>query len=96
VLDTLFAAMLVAAAIVLALWTDARLGRAAPAGAPTIVLHLASAWLAVAISPEVMHALDSSAPLATVGVLGVFLPALVYLFVASIWALKLVRRAVVR
>jgi len=93
-LESLFSGMVITSAIVLALWTDVRLGRAAPANALTVVLHLTAATLAVVLAPRAMLVLGESTPFAVVGVLGVFLPALVYLFLGSIWALKVVQRAI--
>jgi hypothetical protein len=92
--ETIFSGMLIAAAILLALWTDVRLGRAAPATTPTVLLHLGAATLAVMLAPQLMLVLGESMPLALVSVLGVFLPALAYLFLTAIWALKLIQRSI--
>jgi hypothetical protein len=92
----LFAAMLLAGAVLLAVWADLRLARAAPAAGPAVLLHLGAGVLAVAVAPEAMVALGDNTWLALVGVLGVFLPALVYLFLSSIWLLRLLQRTVAR
>jgi hypothetical protein len=87
-----FAAMLLAGAVLLAVWTDLRLGRIAPAAGPAVLLHLGAAALGVMVAPEAMVALEETTWLALVSVLGVFLPALVYLFISCIWAVKLLQR----
>jgi hypothetical protein len=92
--ETFFAEALIAAAIVLAIWTDVRLGRGAPAAVPTVLLHLGAATLAVMLAPQLMLVLGESMPLALVSVFGVFLPALVYLFLTAVWALKLIQRSI--
>ena len=94
--EDIFATMLLAGALVLALWTDVRLGNGAPARFLAVVTHLVAAALAVILSTNALAAVDGSRPLAVVSVLGLFFPALVYLFVSAIWVLKLVHRAAVQ
>jgi hypothetical protein len=91
-----FASLLLAGALLIAVWADLRLGGVAPAAGAAVVLHLAAGMLAVVVAPEAMVALGETTWLALVGVLGVFFPALVYLFVSSIWLLKLLQRTIVR
>ncbi len=93
-LETIFTTMLLGGAVVLALWTDLRFGEAGPARVVTVVLHLAAATLAVVLSTEAMAAVDGSRPLAVLSVMVVFLPALVYLFVSALWALKIIQRSI--
>jgi len=92
----LFGALLLSGAVLIAVWTDLRFGRVAPVAGPAVLLHLVAGALAVVVAPEAMVALGETTWLALVGVLGVFLPALVYLFISSIWLLKLLQRSIAR
>ena len=98
-LETIFAALLLAGALLIALWTDARLAFTAPASGLAIALHAAAATLALGLAPAGQDAVDSlgDSPLvATAGVLGVFFPALVYFFVSTVWVLRAAPRVLAR
>ena len=92
----IFATMLLGGALLLAFWTDLRLGDGAPARFVAVVAHLVAAALSLVLATKALNVVDGSRPLAFLSVMGLFLPALVYLFVSAIWALKLVHRTTVQ
>jgi hypothetical protein len=90
-----FVTLVFVAAAVLALWLDVRLGGMEPSSMTRIILHALIAMLALDVAKNVVVAADG--PTLTMLVLfGVFLPALVYVFLASLWVLKMVRGAMPR
>ena len=93
-LESLFAALLLAGAVALALWGDLRLAGSVPGRTITIGLHLGAATLAVVLAAEAMNAVENPGTLAVVSVLGVFLPALVYLFLSAIWMARAIQRVI--
>lgn len=93
-LASVFVMLLLSGAVVLALWSDVRLG-GGPARLVPVVLHLAAAALAVILATEAMGAVDGSRPLAVLSVMVAFLPALVYLFMSVVWILRIIQRSVV-
>jgi hypothetical protein len=90
----LFAALLLAGAVALALWGDLRLGGSVPGRTLTIGLHLGAATLAVVLAAAAMNAVASPGLLAVASVLAVFLPALVYLFLSAIWMARVIQRGI--
>ena len=90
-------AVLVGAAV-LALWVDARLGERTPQTMIKVLLHAGAAFIAVrfvaAFAPRI---LDPESTAKTIGALLLLvLPGWIYAFLASFWALKLVRSAIPR
>jgi hypothetical protein len=94
VLESLFAALLLASAVALALWGDLRLRGSVPGRTLAIGLHLGAATLAVVLAAEAMNAVASPGLLAVASVLAVFLPALVYLFLSAIWMARVIQRVI--
>jgi hypothetical protein len=88
-----FATLLLAGALLIALWTDVRFTDFTPKSVPSAALHVAAAVLAIALAVEAMSAASGTGrALAVISVMAVFVPSLVYLFVSAIWALKLTQR----
>ena len=85
-------------AAALALWSDVRLGERGPTELPRILLHALAAFLFLRFAREaVVGVVEQGEVSRTILVLfGVLLPALVYVFLASLWVLKLVRTALPR
>lgn len=78
---------------VLAMWVEARFGRFTPESMKARFVHLALALAFVQLSVPVMRLVvgnGESIPRAIFGLVYVFLPALVYACLTSIWLLKLV------
>jgi hypothetical protein len=84
-----FAVALVVGAALLALWLDQRLPRLAPAGLQAIVLHGLVAFAALQLSP----ANFGSPATAFLILFGLILPALVYVFLVAVWAIRLMQGA---
>ena len=82
----------------LALWADMRLGDRSPGTMVKVLLHGACAGLAVRIVAELAPQLidPSSRARTALALCLVVLPGWVYAFLASIWAMKLVRNALAR
>jgi len=77
---------------VLAMWVEARFGRFTPESMKARFFHLALAFAFVQLSVPVMRLVvgnGESVPRAVLGLVYVFLPALVYACLTSIWLLKL-------
>lgn len=91
-LRAFFAALLLGDAVFLALWTEVR-WRARPVSVIAVALHLAAAGLALVLAAEAMQASDGSRVFAVTSVLAIFLPALVYFFVSTIWAVRAAMQA---
>ena len=85
-------------AAALALWSDVRLGDRGPTELPRILLHalVAFVFLRFARVTVVGVAEQGEASRTMLVLFGVLLPALVYVFLASLWVLKLVRTALPR
>ena len=85
-----------AGASVLALWLFVRLGDRRPGSFRIVVVHLVIAGVLVAACPLVMerfvHAGDSPGA-AAAGLFGVFLPAMTYVFLAALYLLEHLQRA---
>jgi hypothetical protein len=76
-------------AALLALWTDERFPRLAPASLSRRIVHMGvSIAAAQFVAPTAMRLLGSSTPMLLAGLVAVFLPALVYAFLTSVWVLR--------
>jgi hypothetical protein len=78
---------------VLAMWVEARFARFTPASMKVRFFHLALALAVVQLSVPVMRLVvgnGESVSRAVFGLVYVFLPALVYACLTSIWLLKLI------
>ena len=83
----------------LALWIGVRFPGRGPQRLAAIALHLALSLVAVQAAPVVMRMLIDARESASVGVLallGVFLPALVYVFLSALWLMRRVQLAIPR
>jgi hypothetical protein len=60
-----------------------------------VVLHALGAMIGLRVAKHVVSATDSPAS-TTIVVLAIMLPALIYVFLASLWTLKMVRAAMPR
>jgi hypothetical protein len=82
----------------LALWVDARLADRGPSSLRSLFLFIASGLLALRLGQSVATmTLSPDKPMLTLVVLfGVVLPILVYVFLTTIWLLKVVRSAMPR
>jgi hypothetical protein len=92
--DATFLIALLAGASALALWTFVRLPRIAPASTRGIVAHLVVAGIGANVGlPAALGAIGPiESRLTALAVLGVALPALTYLMLASLWLLQLGRQ----
>jgi hypothetical protein len=85
-----------AGASVLALWVFVRLGDRRPGSLRAVIAHLAVAGLLMSACPFVMErfvrAGESHAG-AAAGLFGVFLPAMTYVFLAALYLLEQLQRA---
>lgn len=92
---TVIAAVLGAALI--ALWLDARFPGAAPPGKVARIAHFAAALACVELAPFLMShvpGVREEAMPATVALLGIFFPALAYIFLNGIWFIRMLQGAV--
>ena len=94
---TFLMALLVGAGV-LALWVDVRLGERSPQSLLVVLLH-GGASLAVvhfmgALAPRVID--PASLPRTMLALFAIVLPAWMYVFLASLWVLKLLRGAMPR
>ncbi len=96
--DALVVAVIVGASLV-ALWVDARFPGAVPKRYAILLLHFIAALAALQVAPPLMRFVpgvsDSAAP-ATVALMGLFFPALVYVFLSAIWVIRTVQRVLAR
>ena len=86
-------------AAALALWIGVRFPGRGPQRVASIGLHLALSLVAVQAAPVAMRLLvedSESAPVAAVALLGLFLPALVYAFLAALWLMRRVQLGITR
>ena len=85
-----------AGASLLALWVFVRLGDRRPGSIRVVIIHLVVAGGLVSVCPFVMdrlvHAGESPAA-AAAGLFGVFLPAMTYVFLAALYLLEQLQRA---
>jgi len=82
----------------LAMWVDTRLAGRSPSSLRSVIIFIASGMLALNLAKTVAASTISPGdPMLTIGVLfGIVLPALVYVFLTTIWLLKVVRSAMPR
>jgi hypothetical protein len=85
-------------AAALALWSDVRLGERGPTSFLHILIHALAAFMVLrfARGAVVLAAESGETSRVMFALLGVLLPALVYVFLASLWVLKTVRGALPR
>ena len=84
-----------AGASLLALWLFVRLGDRRPRSLRSVIVHLVVAALLVAVCPLVMDRFvraGESPTAAAVGLFGVFLPAMTYVFLAALYLLEQLQR----
>jgi hypothetical protein len=90
-------AILIGAAV-LALWADTRLSERTPETMVKVLIHGIGAFVAVrlaaVVAPAVFH--RGSAALTMIALFGLVLPGWIYAFLASFWAMKLVRNVLPR
>lgn len=82
-----------------ALWCDVRLTRFRPTRRAVLCVHAACALALLQVAPALTGAAsgpESSATRATLALLGIFFPALTYVFVNALWLLRAVQRVLVR
>ncbi len=91
--------VVVAGAAVVALWGHVRFPGALPARRGVLLAHLIASLVALQVAPAAMvlipGASESALP-ATVALLGVFFPALVYVFLTAIWIIRTVQGVLAR
>lgn len=82
----------------LALWLDVRLGDRSPRSPAKVALHAAVAWFVVrAVAAFASQLIDPASKVRTATVLTLLvLPGWIYLFLAALWSLKLIRGALAR
>lgn len=82
----------------LALWVDVRLADRGPSSLRSLLLFIAAGYIGLKVAKGVAVSLiDPEEPTVTMAALfGVLLPALVYVFLTTIWLLKVVRGAMLR
>ena len=96
--DVLILLVVVGAAGV-ALWCDLRLSRFRPTRRSVLCVQAVCALALLQAAPALTSAASgpqSSATRATVALLGIFFPALAYVFLNALWLLRAVQRVVVR
>ena len=82
-------AIIIGSAIV-ALWTDVRFPRLGPVSLPTVVLHLLASAMLLPLAASFLALGSPEQPLRVLAILfGIVFPALVYIFIAGLWLLKL-------
>jgi hypothetical protein len=94
----MFLVTLLVGSAVLALWVDARLGERSPQTLVKVLMHAAGALVIVrlmgTLAPQVIS--DNSLARTMLALFAIVLPGWMYAFLASLWALKLVRSAMPR
>jgi hypothetical protein len=88
-----FVSILLVGAAALALWVDVRLGSRSPASFKIVLLNGVAAFLALQlVGVTAQTLLSPDEPVQTIAVLfAIVLPLFVYVFLASLWFLKLIR-----
>lgn len=74
-----------------ALWVDARFPRALPNGRRRLLLHLVVGMAALQAAPMLMKlvpGVGTEALPATLALLGLFFPALIYAFLSAVWVIR--------
>ena len=95
---TLLLAVVVGASAV-ALWADARFPGALPRRTALVLVHLVLALVSLRAAPVLMTFVpgaEREAAPATFALLGVFFPALVYVFLSAVWAIRTAQRALLK
>lgn len=91
--------VVVVGASAVAIWADARFPGALPRRTALLLTHLVLALVGLRAAPVVMTfipgAAQEPAP-ATLALLGVFFPALVYAFLSAVWIIRAAQRALLR
>ena len=82
-----FVLVLTVAAALLALWTDARFPRLAPASLRRVLLHVAFAFVVL----QLISGVTATVTL-YVALFGVVLPTLTYAFLTAVWFLRIAQR----
>jgi hypothetical protein len=90
-----FALLLFVGAAALALWLDVRLGERGPSSLSKILLHALFGMLLLRAATQMVGAADGPTPL-TIVLFAILLPALIYVFLTSLWVLKMLRSAMPR
>jgi len=90
-----FVLLLFVAAAALALWLDVRLDGKGPSSLSQILLHAIGAVLLLRAARHGVSAADAPTPTMIV-ILAILLPALIYVFLTSLWMLKMLRSAMPR
>lgn len=87
---------LVAGGGLLALWIYVRLGERRPKSPARVCAHVIAAFIGLVFAPNAVGWIiggTDSAPLTAVGLFGVFLPTMTYVFVAALLCLETLQRA---
>jgi hypothetical protein len=84
-----FALLLFVAALALALWFDVRLGGKGPSSLSQIVLHAIGGIVLLRAASHMVGVADGRALM--IVLFAILLPALIYVFLTSLWVLKMVR-----
>ncbi len=82
-----FVLVLTVAAALLALWTDARLPRLAPASLKRVLVHVAFAFVTL----QLLSGVAASVTL-YLALFGIVLPTLTYAFLTAIWFIRIAQR----
>jgi ABC-type Fe3+-hydroxamate transport system substrate-binding protein len=90
-----FLLLLFGSAAALAVWVDIRLSGREPSSLSRVILHAFGAMLCLEVAKRVVVGVNG-ANLTLIVLLAVVLPALVYVFLTSLWVLKIVRGAMPR
>jgi hypothetical protein len=90
-----FVLLLFVAAAALALWVEVRLGEKGPTDLSRILLHVIGAVVVLRMARHVVGEADGQTPVVVV-LIAILLPALVYVFLTSLWMLKMLRGAMPR
>ena len=85
-------------AAILAMWADVRVGERGPTAFSRVLLHALVAFLVLRFAREIVVGVaeQDEAARTMLVLFGILLPALVYVFLASLWVLKVVRGALPR
>jgi hypothetical protein len=90
-----FVVLVFVAAAALALWVELRLGGKGPTTLSQILLHAIGAMLVLRAAKEAVGAADGYTPFMVV-LIAILMPALMYVFLTSLWMLKMLRGAMPR
>jgi hypothetical protein len=96
--DALLLAVLVGGGL-LAIWINARFPNLLPERRGVLLVHLVASLAGLQAAPvlmELVPGVGTSAAPATGGLLGLFLPALVYAFLSAVWVIRTVQGVLAR